>query len=46
MENLKKIPKKLKQNKSRIFNNKELIRLVEVVVYFIKILKDQFYGKI
>lgn len=46
MEVLKKLPKKMKENKAKIFKNRELIDLVEVVVYFIKILKDQFHGKI
>jgi hypothetical protein len=46
MEFLKKMPKKLKDNKVKIFKNKELIQLVEGVIYLIKILKDQFHGKI
>ena len=46
MEALKKIPKKLRQNKTKIFKNKEMINLVEATIYFIKILKDEFYGKI
>lgn len=46
MESVKRVPKKLLDNKAKIFNNKELIQLMEVIVYFIKMLKDQFYGKI
>lgn len=34
------------KNKDKIFKNKELMKLVEAMVYFIKMLKDQFYGKI
>ena len=40
------MPNRLLKNKDKIFKNKELIKLVEVMVYFIKMLKDQFYGKI
>jgi hypothetical protein len=34
------------KNKDKIFKNDELMKLVETMVYLIKMLKDQFYGKI
>lgn len=40
------VPNKLVKNEDKVFKNKELIKLVEAMVYFIKMLKDQFYGKI
>lgn len=46
MEEIKKVPKKLRKNKERILNNKEMIKLVEVVIYFIRILRDEFHGKV
>lgn len=46
IESVKKIPKKLLNNNGKIFHSKELMDLLEAVMYFIKILKDQFYGKI
>ena len=46
IEEVRKIPKKLKASKARIMNSKELIQLLEIAVYFIKILKDEFEGQV